>query len=211
MANNVESQELALQLNKFYRDNYRRVMKWLSVMVVVCAVLSAILAWISYDRTQPPYYAAVTTGQVLRIHSLSEPVITQPFILQWSEMTTQIIYNISFDQYQQQLAVAKDRFTPGGWDKMMSALQSSGLLTNLVSNRLIMNSVVSGTPVIIGRMIVNGRFTWRVQLKLLVTFTGASGAVKREQLVTMDIQRVPSLDSEHGIQIINFVSSNMST
>lgn len=210
MADNTESQKLLFQLNEFYRDNYRRTMKWLSVMVIICALLSVILAWISYDRKQPPYYAAMTTGQVVPMHALSEPVITSAFIQQWSEMTTQIIYNLSFDAYQQQLDQAKERFTADGWLKMNNALVSSGLLKELVNNRLIISSVVSGTPVILARMVIDGRFTWRVQLKLLVTFTSASQVIKRTLLITMDIQRVPALNAPQGIQIINFISANAS-
>lgn len=207
MANNIESQELMLQLNDFYRDNYRRTMKWLSVMVIVCAILSAILAWISYDRKQPPYYAAVITGQVVPMHSLSEPVITTRFIERWCERTTQILYNLSFNSYQQEIVQAKDRFTADGWTKMMSAMQSS-IIDPMVKNHLVITSVVSGTPLTLAQLIVNGRYTWRMQLNLLVTFTSASEVRKRTLSIIMDVQRVPALDAAQGIQIINFTSAN---
>jgi hypothetical protein len=158
----------------------------------------------TYDPKQPPYYAAVTTGEVVSLHALSEPVGTNEFIAQWSALTTRLIYDLSFSTYQQQLAAAKPRFTPEGWDKMMAALKDSGMLSNLVDNRLIITSVVSGPPIILGRLIIHGRYTWRVQMKLLVTYTSANAVKKQRLVVTMNVQRVPTLDAPNGIQVIDF-------
>ncbi|OGT64346.1 MAG: hypothetical protein A3J38_09375 [Gammaproteobacteria bacterium RIFCSPHIGHO2_12_FULL_45_9] len=203
MANNT-SQELAFKLNAFYRDRYRRVMKFVSVMAVICAVLACILSWMAYDKKQPPYYAAMTTGEVVPMHALSEPVVTSPFIVAWSARTVQLIYNLNFSIYQKQLAAVQNRFTEAGWEKMMSALKTSGLLKTLVGDKLIITAVVSGTPVILAQMITDGRFTWRVQMKVLVTYTSASQTKQNEFVVTMNIQRVPTLDAANGIQIVSF-------
>lgn len=205
---NTQSQENEFQLNEFYRDQYRRTMKWLTSMIVVCAILSTILVWISYDRKQPAYYAAMTTGQVIPMHSLSEPVVSNDFILQWSALTARLIYNLSFASYQQELSQAQDRFTPEGWEKMMAALKGSGLIDSLVSSRLMITSVVSGPPVILAQMLIHGRYTWRVQMKMLVTYTSNDVQKQREMVVTMNIQRVPTLDAAQGIQIIDFTSGS---
>lgn len=199
---NTQSQDNEFEINHFYRDSYRHTMKWLSVMVLVCAVLSAILAWMVYSQKQPMYYAAVTTGEVVQMHAMSEPIVTNDFITQWAARTTGLIYNLNFATYRQQLNQAKDRFTPEGWVKLNSALQ--GLIGDLTANKLIISSVVSGVPIILGRMIIHGRYTWRVQLRLLVTFTSASEVRQRELLVTMNVQRVPTLDASQGIQVIDF-------
>ena len=205
---NTQLQENEFTLNEFYRDNYRRTMKWLSIMVIVCAVLVVILAWMNYGRKQPAYYAAMTTGEVIPMHSLSEPVVTSNFIIQWSELVARRIYNLNFSTYQQQLAQAQDRFTPQGWEKMNEALKSSGLISTLVDNRLIISSVVSGPPVIVGRMVINGRFTWRVQMKLLVSYESASETKQNQLLITMNVQRIPTLDSAQGIQISDFTTGS---
>lgn len=204
MTNNTESQELDHQLNEFYRDKYRFAMKCLSFLVITCAILAGIFAWMTYHQKQPAYYAAATTGQVLPLHPLSEPIVTSDFIVEWSALTTRLIYNLTFSNYQTQLSQAQDRFTPVGWERLQAALNSSGLITNLVNNRLIISSVISGPPVILARMIVNGRFTWRVQMRLLVTYTSASAQTQRQMLVTMSVQRIPTLDAAQGIQVTDF-------
>lgn len=204
MTDNTESQELDLQLNEFYRDKYRFAMKCISFLVITCAVLSLVFAWMTYQQKQPLYYAAASTGQVLPLHPLSEPIVTSDFIVQWSALTTRLIYNLTFSNYQNQLSQAQDRFTPTGWERLQAALNSSGFITNLVNNRLIISSVISGPPVILARMIVNGRFTWRVQMTLLVTYTSASAQTQQKMVVTMSIQRIPTLDAAQGIQVTDF-------
>src|SRR3989338_9858408 len=103
-------------------------MKWLSLLAVVGIVLTVLLVWMVYDRKQPEYFAAVTTGEVVPMHALSEPVVTNQFIEQWSALTARLIYNLNFSTYQQQLDQIKGRFTSDGWNSMMNALTHSGLI-----------------------------------------------------------------------------------
>ena len=205
---NTESQDLLFQLNAFYRDSYRRTMSLLTIMIFICAVLAGILVWMSFDKNQPDYYAALTTGEVVPMHPLSEPVLTSDFITQWSALTARSIYNLNFSSYQQQLAAVEPRFTAEGWVKLMNALNSSGMIKQIVDSRLIISSVVSGPPVVISEMVLHGRFTWRVQMLVLVTYTSASEQTQRTIVVTMDVQRVPTLDASQGIQIVSFNAHN---
>jgi intracellular multiplication protein IcmL len=204
MVLNTQSQDNAIALNTFYRDNYRRTMKWVVVMAVICALLSAILLWDAFDPSQPDYYASVTTGEVVPMHAMSEPMLTSAFIVQWSALTARLIYNLNFATYQQQLNQVKDRFTAEGWQKMTTALASSGMIKSLVHNHLIISSVVSGSPLIVSQLVINGRYTWRVTMRLLVTYTSASETTQRQMVVTMNVQRVPTLDNPKNIQIIAF-------
>ncbi|MDP1573963.1 MAG: type IVB secretion system apparatus protein IcmL/DotI [Coxiellaceae bacterium] len=205
---NTESQDLLFQLNAFYRDSYRRTMRFLTTMIFICAVLAVVLVWMSFDKKQPAYYAALTTGEVVPMHPLSEPVLTSDFITEWSALTARSIYNLNFSSYQQQLAAIQSRFTEEGWVKLMNALNSSGMIKQIVDSRLIISSVVSGPPVVISEVVLHGRFTWRVQMLVLVTYTSASEQTQRTIVVTMDVQRVPTLDVSQGIQIVSFNAHN---
>lgn len=201
---NTKSQELDFQLNNFYRDAYRRTMKLLSFLIVIALLLSGGLTWMSFDRTQPPYYAAVVTGEVIPMHSLSEPVVTNEFIVRWSALAVRLVYNLGFEAYQQELQKAQPNFTAAGWTELMAALQKSGMLNDIVEHHLRMSAVVSDTPVILAPMVFHGRYTWRVQMPLLVTFTSASEQKRRNMMVTITVERVPTTDASQGIQITNF-------
>lgn len=201
---NTALQDLETRKNNLYRNSYRSTLKWIVRLLFLAVVLSGILTWMAMDRKQPAYYAAMTSGEIVPMHSLSEPVITNDFIVSWSGLTARKLFNYDFNDYQQKLDEVRDRFTEGGWEKIQAALKSSGVLNSVINNKLVVNSVVVGAPVIQARMIVNGRFTWRVQMKLLVEFTSASQKEKESFVVTMDIQRIPTLNAAQGIQIDNF-------
>lgn len=201
---NAKTEQLVLEENNLYRDSYRRTLSVLTIMIVVCMVLSAVLAYQVVETPKPNYYATTTTGRVAPLQPLSMPVVTHHYLLQWASLATRSAYNLNFVDYQKQLKNSSAYFTPDGWQSLMSAMKDSGVLTSLKENKLYMSAVVSGTPVILDEKLVEGRYTWRIQLPLLVTYTSASEARKLQYVVTMDVMRVPVLDAEKGIQINNF-------
>ena len=60
-------------------------------------------------------------------------MITQSALVLWASVAVKSAYNIGFNNYQQQLSAAKGNFTSDGWDSFMTALDSSGLLTQVKS------------------------------------------------------------------------------
>lgn len=199
-----EAQELETRKNHLYRDQYRRTIKGIVAMAFLSIGLTVILVGIVITREQPKYYATTTAGQVLPMHSLSEPVITNKVLLQWAGLATRAAFNMDFVHYQSDIQKAKSDFTPDGWDKFMEAMKQSGLLANVTDQKLVMSAVVSGSPVIVNRAVIHGRFTWRVELPVLVTFSSASTERGSRWLVTMNIQRISTLDAYKGIQISDF-------
>ncbi|MCB1827966.1 MAG: type IVB secretion system apparatus protein IcmL/DotI, partial [Coxiellaceae bacterium] len=190
--------------NLLYRDHYRRTVKSIITMAIVGGILAVILAGLIIETPQPKYYATTTSGEVVPMHSLSEPVITNDYLLQWSSLATRTAFNIDFVNYAKQLVKAKADFTPSGWGEFMKAMNNSGLLDAVKSKKLEMSAVVSGAPVILSTAVIHGRFTWRVQLPILVTFTSASATSQSSWIVTMNVERISTLDAYKGIQINDF-------
>lgn len=202
------SDKYAPERNLLYRDHYRRTVKSIIAMVVTALVMGVILAGLIIETPQPKYYATTTAGQVVPMHSLSEPVITNDYLLQWASLATRTAFNINFVNPQKSLDKAKVDFTSDGWSKFMDAMNSSGLLDTVEGKKLEMSAIVSGAPVILSTAVIHGRFTWRVQLPILVTFTSASQTMQSHWLVTMNIQRISTLDAYKGIQINDFVAQH---
>lgn len=194
----------AFEGNHLYRDQYRRTIKGIVMMSLVTVALAVILVGLIIASPQPKYYATTTSGQVVPMHSLSEPVVTNSYLLQWASLSVRTAFNIDFVNYDSQLDQAKSDFTSSGWSKFIDAMNKSGLLDTVKSKKLEMSAVVDGTPVIINTAIIHGRFTWRVQLPILVTFTSASASSKSYWIVTMNVQRISTLDAYKGIQINDF-------
>ena len=199
-----EAQELRSRKNLLYRDHYRRTIKGIVSMSILSIILTLVFIGLMVSEQQPKYFATTTAGEVIPMHPLSEPVITNSYLLQWASLATRASFNMNWVSFQADLNKAKADFTPGGWDKFMGAMKSSGLLSTVQDKKLEMSAIVSGPPVILITSVIHGRFTWRVQLPVLVTFTSASQTKESHWMVTMNIQRISTLDAYKGIQISDF-------
>ncbi|ATN70364.1 type IV secretion protein IcmL [Coxiella burnetii] len=200
----IDAEQLALQKNNLYRDNYRRVMAFLLASVVITVSLLAVLSYQIITTPKPAYYATTTTGRVIPLQSLDMPVVTNTYLLQWAALATRAVYNLDFENYTKQLDNASSYFTPTGWESLTNAMKSSGAIDSLKNNKLFMAGVVNGPAVILDQEVVHGRYSWRVQLPLLVTYTSASIQQKAHFIITMDIIRVPVIDAAKSIQINRF-------
>lgn len=202
-------QEFEIEKNHFYRDQYRQTLSWLSFMVLICVGLTAILGYLCLEQKKPSYYATTASGLIIPMHTLSEPIITNDYLLQWASLATRKAFNLDFVHYQNQMEQAKVYFTPGGWQQFLVALEKSKLLKTVQDKKLIMNAVVSNTPVVLNHDILHGRYTWRIQIPFLITFSSASEETKLNILVTANVQRISVLDSAQGIQISDFVTERL--
>ncbi|AAO91126.1 type IVB secretion system apparatus protein IcmL.2 [Coxiella burnetii] len=200
----IDAEQLALQKNNLYRDNYRRVMAFLLASVVITVSLLAVLSYQIITTPKPAYYATTTTGRVIPLQSLDMPVVTNTYLLQWAALATRAVYNLDFENYTKQLDNASSYFTPTGWESLTNAMKSSGAIDSLKNNKLFMAGIVNGPAVILDQEVVHGRYSWRVQLPLLVTYTSASIQQKAHFIITMDIIRVPVIDAAKSIQINRF-------
>lgn len=198
------TQELEYENNNLYRDHYRVALGGVLVMALLSVCLMGLFVWVSIDQQPAKYYATTTTGLIIPMRSLSEPVVRKPYLMQWASIVTRATYNLDALNYQQELDNVKPYFTAGGFDKFEGALKSSGLLQKIIDKRLRMSAIVSGDPVIIREFTMYGRYNWVVQLPLLVSLESASQHVRLHLMATMRIQRVPVLSSKEGIQISDY-------
>jgi len=84
-------------------------------------------------------------------------------------------------------------------------LQQSNNLDAVKAKKLIVSAVATRAPIILQKGLLNGAYSWRVQMPILVTYQSASEFSQQNNVVTMLITRVPSLNSPRGIGISQFV------
>ncbi len=198
------SQKIEQQKNFEYRDSFRWVLTGLVIMLIICALLTAAVSYKAIFPGQHKYYASMTTGQVIPLPPLSQPVVTNTYLLEWAGLATRAAFNLDFVNYQTQLDAASANFTSGGWKAFSKALDTSGLLKAVQDKKLVMSAVVAGSPLIKFQGQVGGRYMWSLQMPILVTFGSASDQQQRSMTVTMVVSRVPALDTPQGILITDF-------
>lgn len=191
--------------NSFYRDGQRKTMLVLLISIMGNFVLALMLGYIITHPPEPKYFATSINGRITPLSPLNQPNQSDPAVLQWANQAAIAAFSYNFVNYQTELQAASGFFTAEGWDQFLNALQQSNNLEAVKSKKLIVSAVATKAPVILQKGILNGRFAWRVQMPMLVTYQSANEFSQANNVVTMLISRVSTLNSPRGIGISQFV------
>lgn len=201
--------EDALQLvtlrNGFYKDNQHKVMLTLIISVGINLVLSGMLGYIITHPPEPRYFATSINGRITPLFPLNEPNQSDSAVLQWANQAAIAAFTYNFVNYRDELQASSGFFTPEGWDQFLSALQQSNNLDAVKAKKLIVSAVATRAPIILQKGILNGSYSWRVQMPILVTYQSASEFTQQNNVVTLLITRISTLNSPRGIGISQFV------
>jgi intracellular multiplication protein IcmL len=199
--------EVVQMRKNFYRDSYRRVVTVLLFMILANLLLALIVYYLVTHQPEPKYFATSVDGRITPIYPLTAPMVSDSALLQWANQAAVAAYTYNFATFRKELQEASEYFTPGGWKDFESALESSRNLETVITKKLVVTAVATGAPVILDRGVLNGHYSWKVQMPLLVTYQSASTVVQQPILVTMLITRVSTLNVPKGIAIAQFVAS----
>lgn len=202
-----DTQQDVVTRNLFYKDGLHRVFLALiiSVALNVASLLSAF-----YVYTHPPapvYFATSVNGRVMPLIPLNEPNSSDAVVLQWANLATIAAYSYNFVNYRTELQAASEFFTAEGWSTFLDALQESNNLKAVISKKLVVTAVATRAPVILQKGVLSGRYSWRIQVPILVTYQSASEFSQQNLVVTMLVTRISTLNNPKGIGIAQFVSA----
>lgn len=202
----ADNKIITVNKNQFYRDNYRRAMIVLFFSILLSCLLAGILIYSVANPPESKYFVTRINGQVTPVLALDQPNQTESAILQWANQAAIAAFSYDWLTYRKELNAASEFFTPSGWTDFAQALQEpGGMLEKVTSKRLIVSAVATRAPIILDKGILNGIFTWRVQMPLLITFQSASEFERQNNVVTMTIVRVPTTNDPRGIGISQFL------
>jgi intracellular multiplication protein IcmL len=191
--------------NKFYKDSQRKVIFALLIAILVNLVLGSMLTYIITHPPAPKYFATSINGRITPLFPLDQPNQSDSAVLQWANQAAIASFTYNFVNYRDELQASSGFFTPEGWDQFLSALQQSNNLDAVKAKKLIVSAVATRAPIILQKGVLNGSFSWRVQMPILVTYQSASEFTQQNNVVTMLITRVSTLNSPRGIGISQFV------
>jgi intracellular multiplication protein IcmL len=191
--------------NTFYRDGQRKLILVLLVSMLGNFLLAGVLAYLLTHPPLPKYFATSINGRITPLFPLNEPNQSDPAVLQWANTAAIAAFSFNFVNYKSELQASSAFFTPEGWDQFLAALTQSNNLDAVIAKKLIVSAVATRAPIILQKGILNGKYAWRVQMPILVTYQSASDFFQQNNVVTMLITRIPTLNSPRGIGISQFV------
>ncbi len=90
-------------------------------------------------------------------------------MLQWTQTAVVSAFTFDFANYRGQLQSASQYFTADGWQEFMDALQSSGNMNTVITNRMTVSAVATGAPVVLREGILDHHYAWRITMPMLIT------------------------------------------
>lgn len=191
--------------NKFYRDGQRKIVLILLVSMITNLVLIAMLGYILTHPPAPRYFATSINGRITPLFPLNEPNQSDSAVLQWANQAAIAAFTYNFVNYRTELQASSGFFTAEGWTQFLNALEESNNLEAVKAKKLVVSAVATRAPIILQKGLLNNRYSWRVQMPILVTYQSASEFSQQNNVVTMLITRVSTLNSPRGIGIAQFV------
>lgn len=192
--------------NNFYRDSYHKIVIALFVELLVIIFLTIALVLLLAQKPVPKYFAATDSGRIIALIPLDRPNLSDKALLQWTSEAVVSLYSYNFVNFREVFQVNRNYFTAPGWRSFMQALDASKNLDTVKAKKLIVSAVLTGAPVIVNQYVLDGRYTWAIQMPLLVTYQGSSDRINQNFILTLKIQRISTLDNVYGVGIAEFVA-----
>ena len=196
---------LVMERNVFYRDAYRRVIFILVSIFVLNCVLAVGIVYKYLNPPAPQYFATTPEGRIIKIHALTDPAVTNEFVLQKSAAWVRQLFSFDYIHYQKQLQDASDNFTANGWNDFFASLKKSNLLTLIANQKMVASATLTAAPQIIQQSVVSGHYAWKVEMPLLVTYTNGTNTQHQMYNLTLIVMRMPVKDYPQRIAINNFI------
>jgi intracellular multiplication protein IcmL len=182
------------------------LIKLLNISIVANLVLLFLVIFTYTHPIQPKYFSTSYNGEIKAITNISEPNTSDYAVMQWANIAAISALNYDFVNYESQLKNASQFFTAEGWDMYMRALDSSNNLEEVVAKKLVVNVVATKPPIILQKGYLNGSYSWRIQIPVLITYKSANTLSPQNLIITMLVSRVPTLESYKGLGIKQFLS-----
>ena len=179
-----------------------------ALIVVSAALILSIIAnlFLFLRPADVRYFATTTDGRILNMSDLSEPIQNTSAVLSWATKNITNAYTFSFANYRKQLQAARPSFTKAGWDGFNDALQESGNLQSVIENDFVTTVVPSAAPVVTVEGYMSGRYAWRIELPIIVTYQSANRRHTQDLLVQAIIVRRSELENPSGLGIAQFIA-----
>ncbi len=209
--------ELVRLRNDFYRDNYRRLIAILLLLLVLMFAMSYWIYYLTSHRPSPRYFATNAAGGLIPLIPLGQPSLTDTALQNWSVRAASAAFTFNYVQLNQQLETAKDTyFTDTGGDAFMAALTNSGDLDAVTQGKFIVTSQPTGAPEILAHGAMNsgtykGHYAWVVRVPLQINYESVLENIASHRNINVQLTIVrtsplvdnaaPNIDGLQGIGI----------
>lgn len=203
------NQELIRFNTNYYRDKYRHLAKLLIFLIFTNTCLLSVVCYLYITEPKVPqdfYTSSIYNGNVAPMYPLDKPLLKPEKLIEWTEQTIVASFSYNFVNYRDSLDNIRNLFTLTGWDDFNNALQSTGILGKVSSERLFLSATLDGASKILSDGIIEGHYAWKLRIPLLISFKANETTIQTQKHIIVEIivTRIPNLDNPEQIAISNF-------
>jgi intracellular multiplication protein IcmL len=184
--------------NDFYRDNFRRMVFVAMLSFILNIILVIALLYHQNQTAQPVYFATTPDGKLIKLEPLQSPILNDEAVISWVGRAVPEVYSLDFMSYKEKVLQSKKYFTSYGWPQFLKAFDST--LTQIRDEKLVTRATLIGVPIITAHKIIDGRYTWYVQVPIMITFQKGSLSSSKQIVWSLVVQRMNDTTAEGGLQ-----------
>lgn len=190
-----------------YRAGYARLMVLAYMLTFVIFGLIGLLVFVFITHVpEDSYFAETAEGARLQMVGLERPYVTQQALFDWAVNAATQVLTFGFNDYDDKLSAAQVHFTKDGWVSFAQVMANSTFFKNVVSERQLVTAVPAAAPTMMFEGIEDGKYSWVVEIPLMVTVRSGSLSRSLKQKVRMVIMPVPTDMNPMGIAIDRWIS-----
>ena len=200
----ADALSLVVSRNFFYRDSFRTVIVLFLCSMSVNLCLGVAIFYLGIKTPEPKIIVTTADNRLIPVQPLSAPVKSSPQVLSWASTAVVKLNSYDFLNYRSQLQEASIYFTAQGWKSYLAAIAISQDLEQIIQNKYVVTCVPTGAPVITEKGLVNGKFSWKITIPILVKEQSGNRTKERALLINMMIQREPLDNNPQGMGIVYY-------
>lgn len=167
--------------------------------LILCGILFV-------SRPEPRYFSVTNDFRVVELQALSEPMVTDPGMLNWCSDVVVRTFSMDFLHFRQQLGDVRKFYAPDAFEGLVSSLKTSGILDLVKQKRLSVRVTLGRTPIITARGMVSGAMSWKVEVPVVSSYESSQGVENTQQLMaTLLVQRADPRVYPDGIYVKQIV------
>ena len=172
---------------------------FLLMLIIAGLVGTMYFYWIT--KPGDKYFAATSDAKIFKMEPLDRPYLNERQLYQWVVEAATASYTFDFVNYRRDLSTLEVYYTQNGYRQLSNALTNSNTLKDVREKKLVTSAVATGAPIILEEGTFQGRYYWRLQTPIQVTYQSASELIIQKLVVTMVVSRVPVEEKPKGIGI----------
>jgi intracellular multiplication protein IcmL len=178
------------------------------IMSIIIMLTSGVIVYQLTHRHSPVFHAVYQDAQGWHdriLKDLPVPIVRREVILERAALAATSAFTFDAAHYQEQVnIVSQEFFNDNGGKAYLKALETSGVRKAVEQNGLLVSAVVQKPAVILRQGMLIGRYSWKVQVPIMVAYRSTSDVQQKQYIVNMLILFSDTRKMPKGIGIEQF-------